>query len=437
MEKIKTKIYDRFLTRKRKYQKKPLEIKDFILNSQYWERSEMESWQLEKFNQLLKEAINESKFFNKRQDEFIDEFYNIHSIGSEFPKLTKEIILSNAESLHNPNVLNGFKHSTSGSTGKPLSVWVSNIAEAHRKARLERFLEWWGVEIYDKNVLIVGVGDSHNSARDNLKNWMRNRKVVNVLDLNDHTIFDYFELVNTYQPAYIRGYASAVLQFAKLMQKHNLIFTKNFLKVVIVTAEMLIEDDRKFMEEVLQCRVANEYGAAEFGIIANECPQGSMHINEESILISTDEDDNAIITDLFNNKMPLICYMNEDRLVLSENSCECGRTLKVIDKIQGRSNSFIQCPDGSEKNMYLFYKIISGAHKNIKDNCIQQFKVYQSGMNFVYEVIPKEGYDDSVGNYIKIETEKEIGKGISVDIKLVKHIKREKSGKLKFFEILK
>ena len=397
----------------------------------------MEAWQLEKFNQLLDSAKNETEYFSERQNEFLDKYDDLDSIGSQFPKLTKKIIINESKSLNNPNIAEGFKHSTSGSTGKPLSVWVSNFAEAQRKARLARFLNWWGAETYDRNVLIVGVNDSYNTMWGNFKNWMRNRKIINVLDLKDETIHKYYHLIDSFQPAYIRGYTSGILQFAKLMQKFDLKFSTDFLKVVIVTAEVLVEDDRKFMEEVLQCKVANEYGAAEFGIIANECPHGSMHINEESILISTDDDQNAIITDLFNDKMPLLCYKNEDRMVLSNRLCDCGRTLKIIDRIEGRSGSLIKCPDGSEKNMYLFYKIISDVQKNVKDNCIQQFKVFQNGMNFKFEIIPKEGFDESVSNYIIKKMEDEIGKGIKTKIVLVESIKREKSGKLKFFEVQK
>ena len=50
---------------------------------------------------------------------------------------------------------------------------------------------------------------------------------------------------------------------------------------------MLLIEERRFIQDVFGVKVANEYGAADGGQFAFECPEGSLHVNEESVFMTT------------------------------------------------------------------------------------------------------------------------------------------------------
>lgn len=423
-----------FLQYKRRFlNNSPFKILNFLLESQYWDKIKLQEYQALKMNDLIEIAKLNTDYYKNRFLRITLPLQNLELQVNQFPRLTKEDIKSKSEMMLNNKFFPVFEHRTSGSTGKPLSIYVSRASSADRLARLFRFLNWWGVKIYDRNILLWGVKSSENRTLSNFKNWIRNRKTFDPLMLNDDSVKSMYFKILDFNPVYIRGYTSSIMQFAKLLDKNQLIFKSNKLKVIIVTAEMLFEDDRKYIEKIFNCKVANEYGAAELGIIANECPDGSMHINEESVYLTTDALNNLIVTDLSNLAMPIISYENEDRISLSDKLCKCGRTSRIIKSIEGRYSDMINCPDGTQKGQVLFYYLMNELDSNGFDNCIKQYKFYQKKMNFILEIVIDDDFNPSVYQYIKSRMGELIGPEITLEIKIVTKIKREKSGKLRFF----
>lgn len=251
--------------------------------------------------------------------------------------------------------------------------------------------------------------------------------------MNDKTIFSYVKQIDDFDPKYIRSYKSGLYEFARLMEKHKLQFKKADLKVAIVTSETLLDSERKYIENILKCKVANEYGAAEGGFYACECPDGSMHINEETNFITTDINNNAIVTELFNNSMPLINFKNDDKILISNDYCTCGRTSRLIIRIEGRVGDYILCPDGTKKNSFVLAYIIRESVEEGYKGSIKQYRVIQNENKFLMEFVPGENYTEEVSDIIKKRMHKEIGQEIEIEIKLVPQIKREKSGKLRIF----
>jgi len=217
------------------------------------------------------------------------------------------------------------------------------------------------------------------------------------------------------------------------MHSKKLNFEQNRLKVIIVTAEILLESERNFMEKVFQTKVANEYGSSEAGLFALECPKGNMHINEESVFITSDNDNNVIVTELYNNAMPLINYVNNDRIVISDKLCNCGRTSRLVDIIEGRVDDTVKCTDGSEKTHLIFHLIFAELHYEECKNSIKQFKITQNKYNFFVEIIPDQNFNQNAVTYIKKRMFEEIGDEIQIEVKIVANIPREKSGKLRVF----
>jgi phenylacetate-CoA ligase len=158
-----------------------------------------------------------------------------------------------------------------------------------------------------------------------------------------------------------------------------------------------------------------------------------MHINEESVFIYTDENNNAIVTELFNNSMPYINYINDDIITISDNYCECGRTSRVIEKIIGRKSGYIIKPDGSKINQFILMVIFYEVYRYKFKNSIRKFKIFQKENLFRIEIIPLENFNDSCKDYISKRMYEEIGSQIRIEFQLVDNIERDKSGKFRYF----
>ncbi|MCB0459714.1 MAG: phenylacetate--CoA ligase family protein [Flavobacteriaceae bacterium] len=401
------------------------------------EKDKREEYQINLLNSLIQKSVDNTEYYKNFLNKHSDKIDSIESFNYNFPLIDKELIIKYRSQLINYSQSKRYNHTTSGSTGDPMIIEISPLAEAYRRARTIYFKSLWQIKPSDKSVLIWGLKKTEKSSGSYLtkiKKTFRNRLDINVFDLNEKTIFEYYKAIEDFKPVYLRGYKSAIYMLAYLMNRNNLQFKKCAPKVAIVTSEVLFENEREFIQDVLNCRVANEYGSAECGIIAYECPEGSMHISEESVYLNTDSENNVRVTELFNDGMPLINYKNNDKIILSEATCNCGRTSRVVSKVEGRLNDFVQCPDGTEKSQYVFYYIIKELNDVGFANSVAKYKIHQKDFNFYFYLVPGKTYSQKVEAYIKNRMLEEIGKDISIEFILKEKIDLEKSGKLRFFK---
>ncbi len=428
-------IYQLLVFKKRNYPLSPIKIFNLLLSSQYWSREKMRIYQLERLNELLKISYESSNYYKKVFRNVDLPIKSIEEYKRMIPPIDKITIINNSEGIRTKLYTNYFKHASSGSTGDPLRIYISGLSEVYRKAGHMSFRSWWGIKDGEKSVLIMRVDSSvTRNPIKKIKKYFRKRYDLNVFDLNESNIKRYFLDIEKFKPSYIRGYKSGILEFAELMEKNQLKFNNFKLKVVIVTSEVLLEEERIIIERVLDCRVANEYGSAENGFIAFECPVGKMHIYEEANYVFNNVDNKVIITDLFNNSMPLINYENNDKIIISDEYCECGRTSRLVEKIEGRVTNYILKPDGTKLNEYILMVIFYELYTKDKHNkAIEKFKIYQNGLDFLIKIIPLENYNESCEKFIRKRMYEEIGKEIKIKFEIVEIIEREKSGKLTYF----
>jgi phenylacetate-CoA ligase len=401
-----------------------------LLKTQYWDKSDIDKIKEKVIINLLNK-LSTSEHYNKY---LVDvNTFNFKTI-LQIPHLTKEIIKYTPNSLYTAWFTNRFPHTTSGSTGDPLKVYISSSAVLYRKALIWRYLNWWGLKPYDKSVLIWGrKATANDSFLKSLKKHLSGRLDINVFALNERTLVSFFLSIENFQPKYIRGYKSAILELARLMSKYKLSFKRTKLKVAMVTSEVLYDDERSFIEKTLACPVANEYGAAEAGFFACECPKKNIHINEETQLFYTDTEKNVIVTEIFNDSMPLINYKIGDRVSISENLCPCGRKSRIIKEIFGRESEYIITTNGDRLSQYVFYYIMKELDDVFSSNTILQYKIIQKDINFTIYIVPGNSYSLKVKDYISERMHQEIDRNINIEFIEVSEIERDKSGKFRFF----
>jgi len=436
MRKIIFRIYWYFKSKRYNYPTNPTLVLKKLLKSQYWSKSQTEAYQLKCLNELATKASNNTEYYKKLNIQEYLPIESIHDFTLKIPSIDRVTIMANVDKLKIKKPDSFFKYSTSGSTGEPLTVEISGMSDVYRIAGHMRFHRWWGIKPFSKSVLIWGFKSTSKKEKKSFVNIIKrqilNRLDINVFDLNEQTIEFYFNKIEKFKPAFIKGYKSAVYQLAELMYSKNLSFKNPTLKVAIVTSEVLLENERAFIEKVLKCKVANEYGAVEAGLFAYECPNGSMHIFEESVFIDT-IDKSVVSTELYNDYMPLINYQNGDKVILSNKLCSCGRTSRIINRIEGRVDDMVVRPDGTKISQYIFYYIMKEINDIGYEGSVKKYLVVQKENDFNILVVPGANYGIEVEKFIKQRMYKEIGSEIQIDIKKVTEIKREKSGKLRFF----
>ena len=129
---------------------------------------------------------------------------------------------------------------------------------------------------------------------------------------------------------------------------NNISFPKS-IRYVEFLSEVLTISTRKQTEAVLpNAIIANMYGSEEMNAIAYECPCSHMHIVSENVYaeclvdnkIKSEGTGSIILTNLYNNVVPLIRYNQDDIVSLvNESKCTCGIQDKILSDIIGRKSS--------------------------------------------------------------------------------------------------
>jgi phenylacetate-CoA ligase len=406
-----------------------------LLVTQYMNLKEINLKQEILLNKLLQFVSRSNKFYSDR--------FSIHPIRlndlKKFKMLTKKEIVDKYNSIYKKYSSIEYEHETSGSTGQPLKIISSNISEAHRMAQRLRFYQWWGIKPSDASVLLWGGIDNDVTNRSNtkekLKRYFKGKNLkIDAASLNMNTIKDYYNEMLMIKPSYIRGYRSAIYLFAYLLDKCGLRGSRLGLKVAITTSEILDDEQRDYIEEILNVKVADEYGAAEIGLIAYECPSGSKHICEELVYVYANNNNEMIVTDLHNYSMPLINYMVGDKILIENRPCICGRKSRTIVRVEGRSHDYILLENGEYMCDSIFYYAIKDLGINGFANSILQYKVIQDQLCFIFFIVKGENFQEGVEAYLRGRIQKTIGKNILIKFRYVDKIPLDKSGKLRFFE---
>ena len=127
------------------------------------------------------------------------------------------------------------------------------------------------------------------------------------------------------------------------------------LKAGIFGAEAWSNEMRKRIEEKLRIKAYDIYGLTEItgpGVSFECSEQTGMHINEDHFIAETIDPDTGevlpegtkgeiVFTCLTKQAFPLLRYRTRDICILSSNDCSCGRTLKKMSRLMGRSDDMI------------------------------------------------------------------------------------------------
>jgi len=351
-----------------------LKCYQFLKESDFKTYEHLKAYQDKSLQKLIRFSCSHVPYYREMFDNLGLNPKNIKSIEDleVLPILTKDIIRNDPKKFipDNLNSQNFVSVCTGGSTGNPLQYRMSKRDETLGLALLYLKFGYAGYEMGDKMGVIAGsslIPSTKPNIVNNLKAFVLNEKRFSGFSMDDEYMENIIKVFNKFKPKFIRGYASSLYLFAHyILNSGSKIYFKP--QAAFSTVEVLFSQQRKIIEETLNCRVFDQYGMNDGGLNASECEMHKgFHIDMiRSILEVADNEGNSLgpgkeghilATSLNNYAMPFIRYDTGDLGILSSHSCECGRELPLLSKIIGRSGDLLATPSGVKIHAAFFCNI--------------------------------------------------------------------------------
>jgi phenylacetate-CoA ligase len=213
-----------------------------------------------------------------------------------------------------------------------------------------------------------------------VKDWMVGITLVSPFVHDDSDIKKAVDLMVRKKPAFVFGYAHSIHLLASYMVRNGLHAGPGWPKAVCFTSEMLLECERRVIEDAMNAPLLCEYGSCESGVIAYMCPEGTLHTSDDIMAIEILSGNNCVergvvgevvVTNLLSYEYPLIRYRQGDLAALGNEPCQCGVGLGRMTELLGRMNDRFLSPSGGIIDFIVFDKAMK------EQTAIRRFKVVE------------------------------------------------------------
>lgn len=393
--------------------------------------------QLINMQNVIKTAYNEVPYYKKLFDfegikaDRINDYSDLLTI----PYLEKQTIRDYEKELISTkyDVKRLFKICTTGTTGTPLNIYCNNNVRQINYAFYDRWLQTLHIDPREAKATIGGrlvVPIEQKKEPYWRRSWFQNNTYFSSYHFLYENMKSIINELERFKPCYIDAYPSSVYTLAQYIVNNN-INIKNKLKAIITSAETLFDDMRETIEQAFKSPVFDQYGSAEMCVFIAQCSCGSYHvhsdysvvefINEQGEPAQGGEEAEIVCTSLINPVMPLIRYKIGDMVTLSSDTCSCGLPFPVVANVMGRSDDYIQTPEGRR---------VGRLSPVLKSLPIKEAQYIQDDIDSLTVVIvPDNGYTDDTEHKVVKELRKRLGYSIDLQFDYTERISRGKGGK--------
>jgi len=381
-----------------------------LKGSEFLSRDELNNIQLDKLRKLLSYAYNNSAYYKQHFDDncFDPAAVNCVEDLKKLPSIDKKILISENNSIHTKYDESKLrKAETSGTSGQSLSFMRSEKWDSANRASMLRCYDWYGIKPWQKNGYFWGYNLSKKkSTLISILDSLQNRK--RLFNYSNSAVENFS--ANMKDAMFFSGYSSMIYQVAKTANNMGIVF-KN-VKMVKGTSEMILPAYQPEVIKAFGTKMISEYGAAETGLIAFECPEGNMHIISENVILEADENGEAIVTNLESHSFPVIRYRLGDIVKIDNvSSCACGRNHPILKEIIGRKGANVIGYESEYPGLTFYYvfKNISQQHE-----ILINYKVVQSERGKVKVYLESENSSE-LKSLIDTEMEKYFSSDLEVE----------------------
>ncbi len=406
--------------------------------NQWVSPASLEALQLRKLNALLAHAWETVPYLRERWAAVGLSPEPLHSVADldTYPVISKADITTNYSGMISTLWRGRTKRKTTGgSTGQPFGYEFNEESDSRRNAVMWRGYGWAGSRPGVNTLYLWSAPSSANRFRrlkDRLYHKAFNREFVDSFGLTEASLAAHAERIDRASPDIVVGYVSALSEISRWARQVGRPLHRP--RAVITGAEALAEVDRSLIGSAFGCAVFNTYGCREVMLIASECSLHSgLHVNQDHLVVETLSESGVsvkgvvgrvLLTDLHNYAMPLIRYENGDAAILGTRACECGRSLPLLEKVEGRTLDMIRTRDG---------RLLPGEYfpHNLKDvSGLVEFQVIQESLDVVRVLVVTDNRSNhETLSIVEAVVREGVGPATRVTIEQVQRISRTPSGK--------
>jgi phenylacetate-CoA ligase len=238
---------------------------------------------------------------------------------------------------------------TSGTTGTRLEIWHDvNAYGYHGATVLRRFLgsgfrPWWRV--------------AHIKPFPRPVRWFQRLglfpRVVVPAGQSDE---DIARQVLATRPHLIMGYPLVLRGLLRTLTSEDRRALARTLRLVMTDSELLTDDAAALLAQGFGVPVFDEYSAYEVLTVSSQCRAGSMHVDEDRVVLEIVDpqgrpvpdgvEGSVVVTHYRERAMPLLRYQLGDRAARVPGDCSCGSSFQRMKLVSGRINDCVVLPDG-------------------------------------------------------------------------------------------
>lgn len=417
---------------------------NFLQESQWWSRKELEDYQMQELSKLLNHAYENVPYYRKVFDERGLKPKGIQSFDDlkKLPYLTKNIIRENLRDLIVQNLPKSRLEyeTTGGSSGIPLGFYQeSGLSFAREWAFMITLWNRVGFKISDKRVMLRGnVIQSASKGKFWEYNPIKRILILSSYHMTNETLPKYIKKIRNFQPDFFHAYPSTITILARFMKENN-IEPFPSVKALICSSENFYSWQRELLEDTFRCRVFSFYGHSENAVLAGECEKNNDYhifpeyglvelINKYGNPISKEGEMGEITATGFNNYvLPFIRYKTGDIAVYSKKKCSCGRNYPLLKNIEGRLQEFFIDKTGSLITFTCSDEVLWSVKDKINAYQYVQNEPGKVLLNIDARInLPISDIQSLKKNFMEYYS------GLDVEINFVKNIPRTKSGKFRY-----
>jgi phenylacetate-CoA ligase len=329
-----------------------------------------------------------------------------------------------------------------GSTGEPHYVWHNTAALLQSAAHSQRDLAIATALIgKPSGYRHVSLGSPRSTAVE-VRHFTRQMAIYPPrepvqrlsLSLGDPPEVN-LPLINAFEPDLITGYGSYFGRLFGYIRDSDAPFHRP--KVIVYSSESVPVAAQRIISEDFGIPLFGLYQAIEAFKMGFECEaRRGYHINIDNYVlrvvnedgqdVSPGETGEVLVSNLVNRGTVLLnMRLGDMARWLPPEPCPCGRTLPLLDFIQGRSQEWIRLPDG----MLLHPQLIAAVLFSLSD--IHRYQAVQLAPDrFEVRLVTVAGVDqEALAERARRAFEDKVGHGVRFDIRFVDELVITASGK--------
>jgi len=391
-----------------------------------WNSQQQEDYMFHKTLETLLFAERYIPYYQRRfaESEFKTSSFKSLSDIQRVPNITKEEIKQNLRLLYSFRKEFGISYFTGGSTSVPMKFFLPlRTSRGKEKAYINHILSHLGYEPRDRTIILKG----RNIVPDESKRvWqyepVDNHLVLSSNHLNPDHIQSMLKEIKKYQPKFIYGFPSAVMDFLRAAQTVRCEGLPE-IQGVFLGSENVFDEQIAQIRDFFDCDVVTIFGHSERTAIAYKHNIGEYHfLNSYGLVRNVN---GQIVSTSFDNfVMPLINYEQRDYALGTNEFYDGTDIIRTSKNIEGRIQEFLITKD---RRLVSITTMGAGHFSTLQNIEAIQYSQDEPGIAEL-RIMTSNPHDLDL-NAIRDELERQAGSGIAFEVKVVDWIEKSSMGK--------